>query len=456
MHAYKSDCCFSFHYSIISKLSIYSEVPLVSLLFIVFSQVKPDDFPAVSPGSQPGPGPLWGSPVDHAQFSGGYPNHQGLPSPQGYPSMMGGVASQLAEQMEKALTLNDELVSADPAHLHSASDASFVQEKSRMSPIVQRIPGNGRGLPGGYGYPIQQPGVDQVLVSPTTGAPPHGQFLPGAPLTEGDQHVNYGHHLRERQENHQTMPPPPPPPHPLQHHPHHPGMVQPQGHPQGMYSHSAGNITPTPVQILGHSLSTSIFSPPPSAGPGPPTVFYNPGTGKPGMSHGGSPVHAPVGSGVKFKKYNSPKQLPRSDMGMAPQSPQATHPGPSIIDHQHHMVSPGVTSSDQGMVSDILTQSQQLPPRLNQRTGGGGTRYQNQRHPSNRTTPLKGEPYGGGGGQGSPYSSQVRREPLLPTPSEMIKLDTGITGEYGLAYESNHILGMLLNFKSFYNYDFFL
>ena len=59
-----------------------------------------------------------------------------------------------------------------------------------------------------------------------------------------------------------------------------------------------------------------------------------------------------------------------------------------------------------------------------------------------RTTPLKGEPYGGGGGQGSPYSSQVRRELLLPTPSEMIKLDTGITGEYGLAYKCNYILGL--------------
>ena len=352
---------------------------------------------------------------------------------------MGGV-SHLADQMEKNLAISDEFVASDPPppHIHSVTDNPYITEKSRMSPVVQRILGheNGRGLPSpAYGYSIQ-PGMDQPIVSPTAGAPPPGSFLPGGMSAEGEQHLSYQSQLRERPEGHQILSHLQPHPH----HPHHPGLVQPQGHhPQGMFSHS-GNVTPQPVQILGHSLSTTIFSPPPSAGPGPPTMFYSPGTSK--LSHGGtSPAHAPVGSGVKFKKFNSPKQqLPRSEIPMGPQSPQATHQAPppmSMVEQQqqqrmHTVPLAVVASNDQSIVvQDGMVSPQQLPPRLNQKGGGGGggTRYQNQRHPSNRNT-LKGEGYVGGSVQGPPtYPSQARREPLLPTPNEMIKLDTGITGK---------------------------
>ncbi len=379
--------------------------------------MKPCDYTVTgTPG-----GPIWSTQVDPMQYTVGYPpNHQGLPSPQGYPPVMG--VSQLAEQMEKSMTLTEEMVN---------SDHSYINDKSRMSPIVQRMagpPGNGRGLPGPvYGFSMQpsmQPGMEQVIVSPTNGAPPLGGFFPGP---EAEQHMGYHPQMGERQDNHQTLS------HLLQH--SHPGLLQPQAHHhhhQAMFQHT-GNITPQPAQILGHSLSTTIFSPPPSAGPGPPTVFYSSSTGKPSITHGGSPAHAPVGSGLKFKKYASPQQLSRPDIPMTPQSPVTSHQSPVLLEQQQHTHgggggSPGVpTNNDIGM--DMLGGSPHLlPPRLNQRGGGSGTRYQNQRHPSNRNA-IKGDVYTGTGQvQGNAYPTQIRREPLLPTPSEMIKLDTGITG----------------------------
>lgn len=399
----------------------------------MFQQVKPDDYAVVAPppsGHPAAAGPLWSSqiPVDHTQFTVGY-QPQGVHSPQSYTSMID--ASQLANQMEKNLTLTSNEFVPNETTL----------DKSRMSPVVQRHPGSGRGLTnptyGGYS-------MEPVMVSPTTGAPPPhgGGFIPGS---DGEQHLGYSTvppQVRERQDIHHPLP--------------YPGMAPPQGHhPQGMLPHS-GNITPQPVQILGqlgHSLSTTIFSPPPSAGPGPPGMFYSQGgsSGKPPTTvvpHG-SPAHAPVGSGVKFKKFNSPQQVPRSSD--VPQSPQAAvvHQTLSMTDHQQQpqqyvqsgsgtspAAASGGNTSDHS--PDVLSPGQQLPPRLNQRvpggggggaTGsGGGTRYQNQRHPSNRNA-VKGSGEVYNGVQGYPTTG-VRREPLLPTPTEMIKLDTGITGIY--------------------------
>ncbi len=356
--------------------------------------MKPEDYGVVPPIAHPGP--LWSShQIDPTQFAVGYPN-QGLPSPQGYPPQMMSGASQLVEHMEKSLTISDDY---DHGHIHENIYMTAL-DKSRVSPVVPRVMGNGRGLPGpAYGYSMQ-PNMDQPMMSPT--APLTGGFIP-----EGEQHLGY--QLRDNRQDggHQL----------LSH--MHPGL----GHaPQGMYSPS-GSVTPQPVQILGHSLSTTIFSPPPSAGP--PGMFYSTGTGKPvGGIHTGSPIHAPVGSGVRFKRYSSPKQTPRQEVPVTPQSPQATPH--SIVEQSQLPASSPVMSEQEGLMGS----PQQLPPRLNQRgsTGGSssGTRYQNQRHPSNRNA-LKGEGYVGGGGQGG-YPSQVRREPLLPTPNEMIKLDTGITG----------------------------
>lgn len=362
-------------------------------------QIKPEEYPLIPHTNT---GPLWNPPIDPVHYTG-YQPHQIYHSG----TVMGGV-SHLAEQMEKNLSLNEV---SEHSLLHSGitTDNGIMNDRSKMSPIVQRHVGrgNGRGLPGVYGYPVQ-PGMEPVLVSPTALAPPPGQFLPpGTIPTDVDNRVSYpptNIQLHDGMDTHST----PTMSHIPHHHPAMGGMMQPQA----MFSHS-GSLTHSPVQILGHSLSTSIFSPPPSAGP--PTLFIS-GSGKPGISHG-SPAHAPVGSGAKLRRYSSPKQPPRSDMILTPQSPRSSHP-PS----EHQLIgSTGMSINDPGVV---ITSSQQLPPRLVQRGTGGGNRYQNQRHPINRPT-MKGEPYIGGN-MTHPYTSG-RREPLLPTPSEMIKLDTGIT-----------------------------
>ena len=93
-----------------------------------------------------------------------------------------------------------------------------------------------------------------------------------------------------------------------------PSLVQAQQpHHQALYSPTTTvGLTHSPVQILGHTLGTSLFSPPPHSSNqhhgmlvNSPTssgkvVGFNPGAG-------GSSSHPPVGSGTPFRRFESPK-----------------------------------------------------------------------------------------------------------------------------------------------------
>lgn len=293
----------------------------------------------------------------------------------------------------------------------SPSDKMPPIGQQRQQLYMHTPPGHvyGRGGGGGqqiYGYP----GMDPVVMSPTALVPPsQSQF----------------HHIHGHNESVPAR----------QHHPFPPPNLSLHGGGDGGSPTLPPGVTAqfqppmqSPVQILGHTLSTSIFSPPPSAGPS--GLFMTPpGSAGPPVTGGkpNSPGHsAVVGSGAL--RY-TPKGVARQ-----PELPIQTQP--TGLDSNK----PCDTSSSSG---GILPQ-QPLPPRLAQR-GGGGTRYQNQRHPSNRPN-VKGVPAEPASVQyhhsqyttpnnaphhhhHNPYSTgTARKEPLLPTPSEMIKLDTGITG----------------------------
>lgn len=288
-------------------------------------------------------------------------------------------AAQLAEQMEKDLSLTTEGCDRNEAG-------------GGMPPVGQRQPMyvhgghvfGARGPVGMYGYPMHA-GIDQVVVSPTglVPPPPHSQYL-------------HRHDQIQRQPHPSSFPP-------LSLHGGDslpPGILQPGG-------------IQSPVQILGHTLSTSIFSPPPSAGP---SGLFMPPSLPTGKSN--APGHSAVGSAIRFQRYDPPKQL-RQDLQL--QQAQSNLTSHDTSNSQPYKVA---------MVTDNGGLSQQpLPPRLAQRGAGGGggsNRYQNQRHPSNRSAMKSEQPQ-------YHYTNNVytssRKEPLLPTPNEMIKLDTGITGE---------------------------
>lgn len=187
-----------------------------------------------------------------------------------------------------------------------------------------------------------------------------------------------------------------------------PGILQAQQ--QGIYSPPSSGITQSPIQILGHTLGTSLFSPPPSSG-NHHGLFVNSPTssGKVGFPPG-APGHPPVGSGTtRFRNFDSPKQS----------SGHVCEVSSSL-------------SSQSGF--------QALPPRLAQQHGqkGGNNRYQNQRHPSNRVAVKTGGSAGPltlGDHMPSQFVSAAsgntatKREPLLPTPPlmQVVKLDTNLT-----------------------------
>jgi hypothetical protein len=347
---------------------VYPSPPNVTPHRPAGSQMKSEDYAAA--GS-----PLW--------------SPQGIPLPTMYsahqqsstPPQYNIVATQLVEQMEKNLTLSETV---------GGGDTNPEPDNTSVPPIGgQRQPmymatgrSYGQGQLNMYGYPNVH--VDPMVVSPPALVQPT-QFFHG-PIE----------HMQG------SVPPPPHPPNSFSFSSNMPMHGRDQPHP-GTPTLPPGVIQPTmqsPVQILGHTLSTSIFSPPPSSA-GPPGMF---------MGHAGrtsSPPHSAIGSGTRFQRFDSPKQT-RVDVSL-----------------QNQMIE---TSPSNGGVLG----GQPLPPRLSQRggTGGGGTRYQNQRHPSNRSMVKSDQ-------QDQPSSLQQhvqysqpsvsRKEPLLPTPSEMIKLDTGIT-----------------------------
>lgn len=279
----------------------------------------------------------------------------------------------------------------------------------------------GRGI---YGYPIPDP----VVMSPTSGIPPPPSLPP--PQT----------HLHN---NERPSFPLPPSLHPH----HHPANLPIGGGGDSPTAPLPHGILPqhaiqSPVQILGHTLSTSIFSPPPSAGPS--SLFMNQSSNSAIIKPPNSPGHTAVGSStLRYSRFEPPQ--PTSINKRADINPTMTDTNNS-------------DTSSAPYKAAVMSDTVGLPPRLAQRgmggannvttnSGGGGTRYQNQRHPSNRSTvqgkdtvihnntsyhQYSGNNTAANGTTGvQVYSGGVpsRREPLLPTPNEMIKLDTGITGE---------------------------
>ena len=401
---------------------------------------------------------------------------------------------QLAEQLEKGMVISDPAMAA--AHnsmkreamqnsmLADVAAAQGYMGDHKMSPIGQQkhpfVPtsnammgGGARGRNGGgvvhgpmspglYNYfPMMQPGLDPMSMSPTQIAPP-SQYLPqhlppgfspdqatvAAMAAASQHHLSYPTGLPLHSQDLSVTPTPGTPtlapPMPSLHHS--------QGSAQGLFS-PPNSITHSPVQILGHTLSTSIFSPPPSAAPAHGMFINNPG--KPSSLATNSPSHAPVGSGSRSNRFESPKRPDMSfaaaaasghaptTQAMAAGSRGMTAAESSLLQQQKSSSLLGVVAGGSGgshivdvSGNGVTYQSQQLPPRLARGGGGGGgvvsgTRYQNQRHPSNRPPITKIDHPGP-----QPYTppgvrliTSGRKEGLLPTPSEMIKLDIGITGE---------------------------
>ena len=220
--------------------------------------------------------------------------------------------------------------------------------------------------------------------------------------------------------------------------------------PLALQSHGHHHFSPhtqSPVQILGHTLGTSLFSPPPSSG-SPHGIFVNSQTsaGKVfGVGPPGSPARAPVGSGVRLRRYDSPKHGHAHIGGEVPVSVAPSHPpAMSPVDSpplQQKPVSKLSTSGSSPVSGGSPSgfPSPQLPPRLvqqqqQQQLKNTGTRYQNQRHPANRGVVSAAKPATvetsptqfATGGVGS------KKEPLLPTPpsSLKMKLDTNLTCEF--------------------------
>ena len=220
-----------------------------------------------------------------------------------------------------------------------------------------------------------------------------------------------------------------------------PSMLPGQPH-NHHFSHNPG-LTQSPVQILGHTLGTSLFSPPPSSG-APHGIFINSPTnsGKVmGMGAPGSPARAAVGSGVRLRRYDSPKQnhVPHPS-GEAPSSAPVPSSSMSPVESpslQQKQLSKLSTNGSSPVPPGIPAgfQSPQLPPRLaqqQQQQRNTGTRYQNQRHPTNRVV-VAAKPVALETSPTQFLTGVVgsKKEPLLPTPpsSLKMKLDTNLTSE---------------------------
>lgn len=235
---------------------------------------------------------------------------------------------------------------------------------------------------------------------------------------------------------------------------HLPSILQAQAQHQGIFSPPTTTMTHSPVQILGHSLGTSLFSPPPSSTAQHSGMFVNSptSTGKVVGFAPGTPAHPPVGTGTRFRRYESPKlggHISEVSKSMPPNSQSSgslsqNHNSPVM---QHKSFGKSGTNGANPIAGSSSFQPIQLPPRLAQQQQQSqqrnpGTRYQNQRHPANR---------GGGGEVGkagggamtlgdhlpTPFvpmggALSAKREALLPTPpsTHMVKLDTTLTCEY--------------------------
>eukprot|EP00731_Ephydatia_muelleri_P014267 Em0007g1577a len=213
--------------------------------------------------------------------------------------------------------------------------------------------------------------------------------------------------------------------------------------------------TQSPVQILGHTLGTSLFSPPPSSSsPHGIIVNFQTSAGKVfGEGPPGSPARTPVGSGVRLCRYDSPKHGHAHIGGEVPVSVAPSHPpAMSPVDSPPLQQKPVSKLSTSGLSpvsggSPSGFPSPQLPPRLvqqqqQQQLKNTGTRYQNQRHPVNRGVVSAAKPATvetsptqfATGGVGS------KKEPLLPMPPSSLKMKLGTNLTCGVPLNVMEIL----------------
>ncbi len=239
-----------------------------------------------------------------------------------------------------------------------------------------------------------------------------------------------------------------------------PGVVQAQQ--QAIFSPpSTGAMTHSPVQILGHTLGTTLFSPPPSTSTNPHGIFVNSPTttGKILGFAPGTPALPPVGSGPRFRRFESPKQpgLIGSTLSQSTGSATQTHLNQDSPVAQQQKAFPSTATTNGVNPNATLPgfHSLPLPPRLaqQQQQRNVGTRYQNQRHPANRSSSV---PKSGSMTVADHAVSQVmpsalgpsaspslsKREPLLPTPpsTQMVRPDTTLTCELNLNHVENIFL----------------
>ena len=179
---------------------------------------------------------------------------------------------------------------------------------------------------------------------------------------------------------------------------------------QSVFSPPSTGVTHSPVQILGHTLGTSLFSPPPSSTAHHGMFVNSPSSGGKVLGYpSGSPAHAPVGSGLRFRRYESPKQggshvsevstsvppPPTQSGGGLSQQVQFMPENPVPLQKQHSKGNNGTNGGGTSLSGSSGFQPVQLPPRLasqQQQTTAPqrntGTRYQNQRHPANRAAQV--------------------------------------------------------------------
>ena len=271
----------------------------------------------------------------------------------------------------------------------SAIEAGQVMSPTQIHPAAMQF------LPAHIQHPHMIPGAqDPQLVSP--------QHIP--PGTPGGV-VHFPGSLTNQSPSAPTTPP-------IGHmgFPTLPSMLSAQQQ-QSVFSPPSTGVTHSPVQILGHTLGTSLFSPPPSSTTHPGMFVNSPTTGGKVLGYpSGSPAHAPVGSGLRFRRFESPKQgshmsdaassIPlahgQSSGGLSQVQFMSENPvPPSQQQKQHHKGSNGSNGGGNSISGSSGFQPVQLPPRLasQQQTSAPsqrntGTRYQNQRHPANRTTQV--------------------------------------------------------------------
>ena len=306
------------------------------MIFLFFFQQfgKPEDFNNPSSAAL---GALWNTQSPYANMSVGQ-----AAAAQQY-AAASSMMPQLAEQLEKGMVINDPAIAA--AHKRETMQNNMLADMvasqgymgdPKMSPIGQpkhpfvptSIGGsrgrNGSGMvhgpmsPGLYNYisPMMQPGMDPLAMSPTQIAPP-SQYLPQhlPPGFSPDQATvaamaaaNHQHHLSYPHTalplHSQDLTVTPTPGTPTLAPPMPPSLHHSQGSAQGLFS-PPNSITHSPVQILGHTLSTSIFSPPPSAAPAHGMFINNPG--KPSLPRYELTITRASGQRISIKPIRIPK-----------------------------------------------------------------------------------------------------------------------------------------------------